>query len=62
MNSENSYEMEVAEFESARNSCLDSYFKARPELKSTLEIERFLEAGFRLAWEYCKNKGENNEP
>ena len=52
-----SYEEQVIEFEDARNTAKDAYFKARPQLMRTGHDEKLFEAGFRMAWELLKNKG-----
>lgn len=46
-----SYEIQIIEFESARNEAFEQYTKARPQLFITREKELFFEAGFRMAWE-----------
>lgn len=48
------YETENAEFETARNQAVDSYFTARPQIFRTREKECYVEAGFRMAWDYLK--------
>ena len=48
------YETEKAEFETARNEAVDSYFAARPQIFRTREKECYVEAGFRMAWDFLK--------
>jgi len=50
------YETEKAEFETARNEAVDSYFAARPQIFRTSEKECYVEAGFRMAWDYLKTQ------
>ena len=55
------YETEKAEFETARNEAVDAYFAARPQIFRTREKECYVEAGFRMAWDFLKQnqKDEN---
>ena len=45
-------ELRIAEYEHARNNSIDEYFEARPQVERTIERERFIEAGFRMAWHF----------
>ena len=47
-----SYELENAQFESARNKAVDDYFDARPQIERTRDKECYIEAGFRMAWQH----------
>lgn len=50
-----SAERENADYEAARNKAVDDYFEARPQIERTREKECYVEAGFRMAWDYLKN-------
>ena len=47
-------ERDIAEYEHARNVSVDEYFDARPQIERTIERERLVEAGFRMAWHFLK--------
>jgi hypothetical protein len=49
-------ELEIIEFESARNEAVDAYFSARPHLVRDTNSERLVEAGFRMAWYKLKHE------
>jgi hypothetical protein len=51
-----SYERDlaIAEYEYARNVAVDEYFEARPQIERTIERERLVEAGYRMAWRFLK--------
>ena len=50
------YEEKIAEFEHARNTAMDKYFSARPQLLRTIKEEKLFEAGFRMAWNFLKEQ------
>lgn len=54
------YELNIIEFESARNEAMDAYFDARPELFRARGDELLFEGGFRMAWEHLKSKDNIN--
>jgi hypothetical protein len=47
-------ELAIAEYEHARNVSVDEYFEARPQIERTIERERLVEAGYRMAWRFLK--------
>jgi hypothetical protein len=49
------YELERATLEAARNSAVDAYIEARPQLDST-HNRRIFEAGFERAWNLRQNE------
>jgi len=51
-----SYELDNAVFEAARNEAIDAYFDARPQIFRTREKELYVEAGFRMAFEFLKSQ------
>ena len=51
-----SYEEKIIEFEHARNTAMDKYFSARPQLTRTIKEEKIFEAGFRMAWDLLKKQ------
>jgi hypothetical protein len=55
-----SYEENIIEFETRRNELINGYFEARPQIDRTMEKEKFMEAGFRMAWVYLKLQSEND--
>ena len=54
-------EIAIAEYEYARNVSVDEYFEAGPHIERTIERERLVEAGFRMAWHYLKSGLTNME-
>jgi len=51
-----SYEEQRTEFETRRNEHVDAYFEARPQIERTRDKECFIEAGFRMAWDFLKHQ------
>lgn len=51
-----SYEENRIEFETWQNEHVDAYFEARPQIERTRDKECFIEAGFRMAWDFLKRQ------
>ena len=51
-------ELEIAEYEHARNKAVDEWFRNRPLFAQTPDNVKIFEAGFRMAWEYQQPKGK----
>lgn len=43
-------ELEIVEYEAARNDAMDQWFDARQHIDRTRENEAIFEGGFRIAW------------
>jgi len=52
-----SYEMRVIEYESARNEAITKWFAARGDIEPNAKNERIFEGGFRMAWESPRSPG-----
>jgi len=50
------YEENRIEFETRQNEHVDAYFESRPQIDRTRDKELFIEAGFRMAWDFLKNQ------
>ena len=45
-------ELDIAEYECARNKAVDDWFRNRPIFAQTPDNVKIFEAGFRMAWHY----------
>ena len=45
-----SSEQDIIEYEGVRNKAMGEYFKARPSIVQTSELEQLFMSGFRMAW------------
>jgi len=45
-----SSEQDIIDYEDARNKAMGEYFKARPSIVRTSELEQLFMSGFRMAW------------
>ena len=56
-----STELYYAEMEAARNTCMDAYFGARPQLLKTHAEQALYRAGFERAFQHLWNKARGNK-